>query len=255
MLIALVRAVPPTLGECELTHLERHPIDVARAIAQHAAYTGALESLGCAVREVGAAPELPDSVFIEDTAVVLPELAVITRPGAESRRPEFPPVAAALGAYRPLLHIEAPGTLDGGDVLVVGRRVFVGMSGRSNPAAVRQLADRLERHGYAVTGVPVHGCLHLKSAVTALDDRTVLIDPRCVDRDAFGDLDQVEVDPVEALAANALRVGGRILFPAAFPRTAERLAARGFAPMLVEADELARAEGALTCCSLIFEDT
>src|SRR5450759_3872284 len=130
--LALTRSVPASIGNCELTHLSREPIDYARAVAQHAQYEAALRRLGCRVQRLPDAPDLPDSVFVEDTAVVFDDMAVIARPGAASRRAEVEALIAALGPHRRLACIEAPGTLDGGDVLVTPDRVFVGMSGRTN---------------------------------------------------------------------------------------------------------------------------
>ena len=252
MLIALTRAVPPSIARCELTHLDRAPIDLALAERQHLAYEQALRDLGCAVQRLPPQPEMPDSVFVEDAAVVLDEVAVITRPGAASRRGETASVAAALAAHRPLLRIQAPGTLDGGDVLRVGRRILVGLSGRSNEEGVRQLRGLLEPYGYQVRGVAVDGCLHLKSAVTAVDDGTVLLNPRWLDPGALEEVERIEVHPEEPMAANALRVGDTVLFPEAFPRTRARLQAHGLRVATVDASQLALAEGALTCCSLIF---
>jgi dimethylargininase len=254
MRIAVTRDISPAIERCELTHLPRVAIDLAVARAQHAAYERCLSSLGCAVRRLAADPELPDCVFVEDVAVVFDELAVVTRPGAASRRAEVSPVAAALAEYRTLRAIEPPGTLDGGDVLVAGRRVFVGRTPRSDAAGVAQLRDALRPHGYEVRGVEVRGCLHLKTAVTAVADDLLLVDPRCVSTDAFDDLKFVEIDPAEPFAANALRVGESIVYPSAFPRTRERLERLGLDVRVVDASELAKAEGGVTCCSLIFEE-
>jgi len=249
--LALTRAISPLLAECELTHLERIPIDVANARAQHAEYSRALFALGCAVREVEPAPEYPDSVFIEDTAVVFDEIAVITRPGAESRRGETAAVERALAPLRPLVHITAPGTLDGGDVFVAGKRVFAGRTGRTDDEGIAQLRAALAPHGYSVEAVDVTGCLHLKTAATAVDDRTVLVNPQWIDRRALAGLDTIEVDPAEPMGANIVRVGESLLYGASYPRTRARLEARGFRPLCVDASELAKAEGAVTCCSLI----
>lgn len=249
--LAFTRAISPRLAECELTHLDRTPISVARAGAQHEAYEAALRALGCEVRRVEAAPDLADSVFIEDTAVVLDEVAVITRPGAESRREETVAVERALAPLRPLVRIVAPGTLDGGDVLVVGRRVFVGRTGRTNDAGIAQLRAALAPHGYTTTAVDVTGCLHLKTAVTALDDATVLVNPAWVDPGAFAPAAAVEVDPSEPMGANVVRIGDALLYGGAYPRTLARLRARGHAVTTVDASELAKAEGAVTCCSLV----
>lgn len=250
--IALTRDISPALRDCELTHLAREPIDVERARRQHDAYERALAGLGCAVRRLPAGPEMPDSVFIEDVAVVLDEVAVITRPGAESRRAETPAVANALAAYRPLLRIEAPGTLDGGDVLVADRTVFVGRSARTNDAGIEQLRGALADFGYAVRAVAVDGCLHLKTAVTCVGDGRLLINRDWIPAEAFAGWELIDVDPGEPFAANALRIGGRIVYPDAFPRTRARLEARGVDIVPVPADELAKAEGGVTCCSLVF---
>jgi dimethylargininase len=249
--IALTRAISPRLAECELTHLDRTPISVPRAEAQHEVYEATLRALGCDVRRVEPAPEHADSVFIEDTAVVFDEVAVITRPGAESRRAETDAVAGALAGLRPLARIVAPGTLDGGDVLVVGRRVFVGRTGRTNDEGIGQMRAALAPHGYTVTAVDVTGCLHLKTAVTAIDDTTVLVNPAWVDAAAFAPAAVIMVDPTEPMGANVLRIGERLLYGADYPRTLARLRAHGADVTTVDASELAKAEGAVTCCSLV----
>jgi len=251
--IAITRRVSPEIGRCELSYLEREPIDVGLAERQHAAYERCLAGLGCAVTSLPAEAALPDSVFVEDAAIVLDELAVITRPGAVSRRAETHSVAAALAPWRTLLRLGPPGTLDGGDVLVVGRRIFVGRSRRSNEAGCGQLRDLLAPRGYSVVPVPVRGCLHLKSAVTAVAADRLLLNPAWVDASAFAGLATLEVDPAEPRAANALRIGAAVVFPAAFERTRRRLEAAGIDVVTVDVSELARAEGAVTCCSLVFE--
>lgn len=251
--VAITRQVSPAFAACELTHLERVPIDLDRARTQHHAYEQALVAAGGLVQQLAADADIPDSVFVEDCAIVFPELAIITRPGAAPRRAETPAVARALAAFRPLCAVEAPGTVDGGDVLVAGHRVFVGLSTRTNEAAVAQLRAVLTPHGYTVCACEVGGCLHLKSAATALDDATLLVNPSWIEPAVFGGLAIVEVDVAEPSAANALRLHDRLIFPAAFPRTAAALERRGHRVERVEADELAKAEGAVTCCSLIVE--
>ena len=258
MLTALTRAISPAVQDCQLTHLSRALIDLDRARAQHADYEWALVEAGCTVRRLHSGADTPDSVFIEDVAVVLDELALITRPGAESRRAETGAVVDALGRFqglhaRPLLMIEKPATLDGGDVLVVGRQVFVGASQRTNAAGIDQLSAILGCNGYSVRVVPVHGCLHLKSAVTAVADDTVLINRNWVPADAFVGTALIDVDPAEASGANALLVAERLIYPSAFPRTRERLERRGLKVRAVDVSELAKAEGAVTCCSLVFD--
>ena len=253
MRVAITRKVSPEIGRCELSYLQREPIDVGLAERQHLAYERCLADLDCTVTSLPSEPELPDSVFVEDTAIVLDELAVITRPGAVSRRPETASVAAALAPWRPLFHLGPPGTLDGGDVLVAGRRVFVGRSLRSDEAGYGQLRDLLAPRGYTVVPVPVRGCLHLKSAVTAVAADRLLVNPAWVDGSVFAGLGTVDVDPAEPHAANALRIGDSIVFPAAFERTRRRLEGAGIGVVTVDISELARAEGAVTCCSLVFE--
>jgi dimethylargininase len=252
VLIAITRQISPRFNECELTHLDRQLIDLELARAQHLQYEAALRALGCNVVTLPAEPDLPDSVFVEDVALVFDEVAIITRPGADSRQPETESIAQALAPYRTLHFIQAPGTLDGGDVLCVGKSVYVGLSGRSNPAAIEQLQSILGPYGYTVKEVPVTGCLHLKSAVTQVSADTLLINSHWVDRRHFGETNFIAVDETEPSAANALWLGNAVLYPSSFPRTQHRLQKHGIALNIVEATEVAKAEGAVTCCSLIF---
>jgi dimethylargininase len=239
------------MARCELTHLARQPIDVELARRQHADYEALLAELGCEVERVAPAPELPDSVFVEDTAVVLDEIAVLTRPGAPSRRDEVEAVGAALARHRPLVEIFAPATLDGGDVLRVGRRVFVGLSARTDEAGIAQLTRHLAPHGYEVVGVPLDGCLHLKSAVTLVAPGVLLLNPSWVDGASLVGHERIEVDPGEPFAANALRVGETVVLAATFARTRARLEAAGIEVRTVDVSELAKAEGGVTCCSIL----
>ncbi len=251
MLVALVRPVPPSINRCEVTHIERTPIDFARATEQHAGYEQALEALGCRLEHVEGEPEMADSVFIEDTTVAVDELAVITRPGAESRRGETAGVAKALANYRKLAWIDAPGTLDGGDVLRVGRELFVGRTARSNDDGIAQLRALLAPFGYSVRGVEVHGALHLKTAITEAGDGLLLVNREWIDVAPFAGYELLDVDPAEPFAANVLRMGAAAIVPSAHPRTAARLEARGIATRTVDASELAKAEGGVTCCSVL----
>jgi dimethylargininase len=255
MTIAITRCVSPAMARCELTHVERSEIDLQRAGLQHRQYQQALRTLGCEVIELPAEPDLPDSVFVEDMAVVLGEVAVIARPGAESRRAESASVAQVLDSYRTLVHLTAPATLDGGDVLRLGRELLVGASGRSNAEGVAQLQAAVAEFGYTVRQLPIQGCLHLKSAVTEVADGVLLVQPQWIDATAFPGFTIIEVDPDEPHAANALRVGGGVIYPSCFPRTLQRLRAAGIAPLLVDVSELQKAEGAVTCCSIPFENS
>ena len=251
--VAITRAVSAGLAACELTYQARVPIDVGVARAQHRAYEQALEAAGCRLERLDADAEMPDSVFVEDMAVVFDELAILTRPGAESRRREMPAIAEALAPYRQLKKIEPPGTVDGGDVLVAGRHVFVGRSTRTNASAARQIRDILAPFGYTVVETRVRDCLHLKSAVTAIDADRLLVNPAWIDAAAFAGLTLLEVAAEEPSAANVLRLADRLIVSESFPRTADRLAALGLRVEQVAASELAKAEGAVTCCSLIVD--
>lgn len=261
MILAFTRAVPRCIDRCELTHLERTPIDYARAVEQHEAYEAALRRAGCDVRRLPEAHDLADSVFVEDTAVVFDDLAVIARPGAASRRGEVESMAEALRPFRRLAFIRAPGTLDGGDVLVTPGRLFVGISGRTNADGARQLATHVAPRGFETIPVPVTGCLHLKSAATSLPHasthlrregrRCLLINPEWVDPAFFDGFELVEIDSSEPMAANVLTVDNQVISAEEHPGTRRRLEAQGFVTSTVPAGELARAEGGVTCCSVL----
>jgi dimethylargininase len=258
MLIAVTRAVSPTLAECELTHRPRDPINVANAVAEHACYEEALRSLGATVVRAPPKPTLPDAVFVEDTALALDEVAVVTRPGAPTRRREVESMAKVLSAYRPLLRIQSPGALDGGDVLRVGRKLYVGLSSRTNRAGASQLETLLGKWDYEVIRVQVTGCLHLKSAVTQVAEDLLLINPRFVRPEFFAPMEVIPVAPAEADGANALWIsragtGAAVIYAAHHPETAERLERAGVRVVRVPCTELAKAEGAVTCCSVLFE--
>lgn len=253
MTIAITREISPRFAECEITHIERTPIDLELARLQHHAYVNALRELACDVVELPAEPDLPDSVFVEDTAFILPEVAVITRPGADSRKPETESIIQALAPLIELLYVQEPATVDGGDVLVLGKKIYIGLSTRSNQQAVDQLNDRLANFGYSVMGVELRDCLHLKSAVSRVDDKTLLINKDWVNPSCFENFDLIDVDPSEPHAANCLPVGRSIIFPAAFPKTAAKLEERGYQVITLDVSELAKAEGAVTCCSLIIQ--
>jgi len=253
MLIAVTRAVSPALADCELTHLPRDPIDVAKAIADHERYEAALRSLGARVVRAPEEPTLPDAVFVEDTALVLDDVAIMTRPGAPSRRPEIESMASVLRAYKSLQRIQPPGTLDGGDVMAVGRKIYVGLSSRTNHEGIAQLETHLSEWGYEVIPVPVTGCLHLKSAVTQVADNLLLINDRWVSPECFGSMGMVTVAPGEPDAANALLIGASVIYPTHHPATAELLDRAGVRVVPVPCTELAKAEGGVTCCSVVFE--
>ena len=251
-MVAVTREVNPDFGSCELTFLPRVQIDMALAAQQHQQYQAVLSSLGCRLVVVPTAPGLADSVFVEDTAIVLDEIAVLLRPGAESRRPEVAGIEPVLKQHRALRSIQPPGTVDGGDLLRIDKVIFAGLSTRTNEHGIQQLRQVAADYGYSVKAVETAKCLHLKSAVSEVAPGTVLINPDWTDSAAFSDYELIETDRGEPHAANALRVGERIVYPSSCPRTAAKLEARGIDLIAVDLSELQKAEGAVTCCSLIY---
>ncbi len=252
-MLGFVREVSPRLAHCELTHLEREAIDTARAQRQHRDYTQALQALGCRLEWLPPLPEHADGVFVEDTAVLLPEAAVITRPGVASRRGETPSVAAALARHVRVLRLTEPACLEGGDVLRIGRTLYAGTSGRTNAHGVAQLAAALAPFGYTVEAVAMEGCLHLKSACSFIAPQVLLVNPSWVDPAAFLAQRVIAVDEGEPYAANTLTLGGTTLVSAAYPQTRSRLEAAGITTVALEVSELHKAEAALTCMSLLLD--
>lgn len=252
MLVAITRVVSRNIGQCELSHIEREAIDPAVAAEQHRVYEGCLVSLGCELVRLPEEIDMPDSVFVEDAAIVLDEVAIITRPGASSRRRETMAVQSALAKYRHLHGIQSPGIMDGGDVLRMGKRIFVGVSERTNQAATAQIRSILEPYDYRVEDVNVRGCLHLKSAVTKVGRGRLLVNRDWVDIEPFAGYEILDVDPSEPFGANALLIDDVVLYPASYTRTRNRLEDAGIDVWPVELSELAKAEGGVTCCSLVF---
>ncbi|HYY97601.1 MAG TPA: arginine deiminase family protein [Pyrinomonadaceae bacterium] len=252
MIFALTREPARALDACELTYREREPIDAERAALQHRGYCDALRACGARVLTLPPADELPDSVFVEDTAIVLDEVAVLTRPGVESRRGEVALIEAEVARLRPVVKVEPPATLEGGDVMRVGRTLYVGLSPRTNAEGASALRRFAAPHGYEVVAVEPRGCMHLKTGCSALDDGTVLANPEWVDASDFRGLEVLRVDASEPWAANVLRVGAAVCVGYAFPRTAAALSARGYDVRAVAVSEFAKAEGGMTCMSLIF---
>lgn len=252
MLTAITRAVSSSLVNCELSFIPRSPIDLERAREQHRAYELLLEKLGARVISLPEEKDLPDSMFVEDPAVVLDEIAVIFPLGTESRRKEAVSIGAELEKYRKLAYVELPGTVEGGDVLQIGKKVFVGITRRTNPEGIRQLAVLLAAYGYGVTAIPVTGCLHLKSAVTYLGRNTLLANRSWFKPERFVGFEWVDVEPSEPHAANALQIADAVILPQSFPRTRKLIEARGLHVIPLDIAELQKAESGLTCSSLIF---
>ena len=251
-LIAITREINTAIGGCELTFLPRVSIDIALALQQHQHYQSVLSSLGCDNVVVPTAPGLADSVFIEDTAIVLDEIAVMLLPGAVSRRPEVAGVEDVLQQHRTLRSIQPPGTLDGGDLLRIDNIIFAGLSTRSNQSGIEQFRHIVTDYGYSVETVETTMCLHLKSAVSEVGPGTLLINPDWISSSAFRDYELIYIDDEEVHAANALRIGRSVICPSSFPRTIEKLVTRGINVIPVDLSELQKAEGAVTCCSLIY---
>lgn len=255
MLTAILRAASPALARCRLEYRQREPIQVEVAIRQQRDYAEALRAAGVRVVELPALAAHPDAPFVEDAAVVLDELAVLARMGAAGRQPEVAPLAEVLADYLPLHQVDPPGTLEGGDVLRVGRRLLVGISSRTNAQGAAQLGAIAGKFGYAVTTVPVTGCLHLKTAVTHIGSRTLLVNRDWVDVRALSGFELHPVPEDEPWAANTLTVNGWVLVAASAPRTRAALAARGLPTVAVDISEFEKAEAGLTCLSLLFESS
>ena len=253
MLTALTHLPSPNLSRCELTYLAAQPIDFDKALSQHRTYVDMLKHCGARVVVLDANRHMADSVFIEDTALVLDEIAVMTPMGVASRQTESAAVEAALKQFRPLAHIRPPARLEGGDVLRIGRNIYVGLSTRTDKAGLQALAAIVRPHGYRVTGVEVTGCLHLKTGCSALDEHTVLINPAWVDVEPFQGLEQIIVPLREPFAANILCIAGTIGMHAGFANTRQLLEARGFRVVTADISEFLKAEAGLTCMSLLFD--
>ncbi len=252
-MIAFVREVSPQLDRCELTHVSRSPIDLKLARKQHAKFTTELTELGVRIEPLAALAEHPDGVFVEDGAVILPEVGVLARPGAASRHPEIESIAPTLARHRPVMRIVSPASLDGGDVLRIGRTLFVGVSGRTNSEGATALAEIVEVHGYKVRPVEVRGCLHLKTACTFVPPHFLVVNPAWVDAKAFGDFRVIAVDDAEPFAANTLTIGGTTLVSAAFPKTDRRLRDAGIMTRRIDVSEFHKAEAGLSCLALLVE--
>jgi len=252
VLTAITRSLSPHMNQCELSFLPRQAIDLELAIQQHRRYEDCLRDLGVRVNSLPAEPELPDAVFVEDPAVVVDEVAVLTRMGAESRRPDSVSLGRALADFRPLRYLREPATLEGGDILRIGRTLFAGVSVRTNREGIRQLAGELEPLGYQVVPIEVSGCMHLKTGCTALDDQTLLANRDWIDTTPLASFRILDVPPAEPWAANILRIGDTIVIPEAFPATADRIREHGWTVRTVDISELMKAEAGLTCMSLLF---
>lgn len=253
MLSAFTRGVSRTIDDCKLTFMDREQVDVAAATRQHDAYTQCLKNMGVQITALDLLPEAPDAVFIQDTAVVVDEVAVVASMGVACRAEEVESVAQALAAHRPLKRLSPPATLEGGDVVRVGRTLFVGDSGRTNREGIRQLNDILAPYDYEVIPVGVRGCLHLSTGCSYLGRGLMLVNPVWVDAESFRQFEILEVPETESWAANTIAIGDTVLMASAFERTCALVKERGFKVVATDISELQKAEGALTCMSLMFD--
>jgi dimethylargininase len=253
MLTAITRGVSETLAHGELTFRDRAPIDIALARQQHAAYEAALIALGVRIDQLPAENAYPDAVFVEDVAIVLDEIAIVTAPGAASRRGETESVARAVGKYRPVQHLSPPATLDGGDVVRIGKRLYVGLSSRTNQDSIDQLGALLSPLGYTVLAVEVEGALHLKTACTYAGRGILLANPEWAATNIFTGVEILAVDEQEPWGGSVLAIGDTLVMAASFPRTRAKLEARGFTVVPVDLSELQKAEGGPTCLSIVFD--
>ena len=254
MLTAITRAVGPRIGDCQLTYLERQSINAEKAMREQREYEKCLEEIGVRVISLPSEPSLPDAVFVEDTAVIVDEVAVIAAMGAATRRQEVVSMADVLSRYRPLEFINHNGTLEGGDVVQVGRRLYVGISTRTNYDGVVQLREILQRYDYEVIDVEVPGCLHLTTGCTYIGRNTLLVNKSWVNTARLADCEIIDTDPMEPWAANALLAGDTVVVSTSHPKTKGKLMARGFIVKSVDIAELEKAEAGLTCMSLLFND-
>lgn len=255
MLKAITRAVSRHIARCELTFRQREPVDYERAVRQHAAYCDLLRRHCAEVIELEASDANPDCCFVADTAVVFEELAVIASMGASSRRDETSAVEKTLSAHRQFRRIAPPATLDGGDVVIIRKQIFVGHSRRTNYQGIEALARIVRPFGYDVTPVAVTGSLHLTTACSVLNEETVLLNPRWIDVAPFARFWVLPVPEDEPWAASTMRVGKRVCIEAAAPRTLELVGQHCGADVdVLDISEFRKAEGSLSCLSILFQD-
>jgi dimethylargininase len=253
MLMALTRGVSSSIGNCQLTFLERECIDTAKAIQQHQAFIRCLEGMNVHVIPLREMDELPDAVFVEDTAIVVDEVAVVARMGARQRQPEVESMASALSEFFPLRFIEPPGTLEGGDVVRVGRTLYVGLSGRTNREGIAQLGCILAPFDYQVRPVEVRRCLHLSTGCSYLGRNIILANPAWIDVTQFEGFEIINVPAPEPWAANTISKGNQVLCASAFTQTHALLEELNFSLLKTDISELTKTEAGLSCMCLIFE--
>ena len=251
-MIALTHVISPNIDQCELSFLQKSPINHKRAVEQHGHYCQLLRNCGLEVIELSVNRSFPDSTFIEDTAVVFDELAIMASMGVESRRREVPGVESVLGCYRDIQRIRLPATLEGGDVVCIEKKIFVGISSRTNMAGFETIKEILEPFGYQVIPLAVNGCLHLKSACVAVDEKTLLVNPHWLDLQPLKDFRIIPVPEDEPAGVNSLRINNTLCMHSGYQKTIDSLLKLGFSVKAVDISELLKAEAGMTCSSIIF---
>jgi dimethylargininase len=254
LLIGIMHAVSPNIVNCELTFISREPINYELATLQHENYRAFLESCGVKVIRLEENISLPDSCFIEDTVIVLDEVAIICSMGAATRRSEVPVIEKELSKYRDLAHIQLPAMIEGGDVLKVERDLFVGLSSRTNSKGIDELIRLLKPLGYRVHPVEVKESLHLKTACTAINNDTLLVNPNWVELKPFDKFNLIFTPEDEPWSANILRVGKTICLQAGFPKALELVQKFDAVIEVLDISEFHKAEAGLTCLSIIFQN-
>lgn len=251
--IALTHVPSKAMDRCALTFMDRTPIDLDMADRQHRGYCELLEQCGAVVRTLDCNRLMPDCVFVEDTAIVFDEIAVVASLAEPSRQREPDCIERELGQYREVARIRPPATIEGGDVLIMDRTVLVGVSNRTNAAGIEALSDIVRHYGYRVVPVPVHGCLHLKTACCALDATRLVVNPAWLNTQPLKGFGLTQVPADEPWGANFVVIGGRVCLPTRYARTADEIRRLGFETYGCELSEFAKAEGGATCLSVIFQ--
>ncbi len=252
--LAITRLPASSLDGCKLTYLTRTPVDPARVRAQHAAFRNVLAECGARVITLDADEARPDGVFIEDTAIVLDEVAIIASMGTYERRAETPAVEEELARHRSIEWIDTPALIEGGDVLRIGRTLYVGRTSRTDDAGIEALRKSVTKYDYRVVPVKVEGCLHLKTGCTSLDEETILINPEWIDQGAFEGFSILPVPDAEPWGACALPVGRSICLSAAYPLTERLVRDRGHSVVTTDISELHKMEGGMTCLAMVIHN-
>lgn len=253
-MLALVHVPSPLLDTGQRTFVSCTVLDADRAARQHRNYALALTACGAEVVTLEDNAGEADGVFLEDVAIVLDEVAVLATMGTEARQAEPGGVRGALEQHRKVQPIEHPARIEGGDVLRIGRQLLVGLSKRTDAIGAQALAAIAEPLGYTVTTVPMHGCLHLKTACTALPDGRLLVNPNWIDTEALSGFEHIWIPPEEPWGANTLPLGQTVLLPSANVETGELIQNLGFQVKSVDISEFAKAEGGVTCLSIIVSE-